>query len=86
MNAVIIGVILMLVLTLCRINVIVAMTLSAIVAGLTTGSIETLNAFNDGLSGGAEIALGYAMSGAFAVAISKSGLTNTCFNPVKTGE
>lgn len=68
---------LMLVLTLCRINVIVAMTVSAIVAGLTAGLglTETVNAFNDGLSGGAEIALSYAMLGAFAVAISKSGLT-----------
>ncbi len=68
---------LMLILTLCRINVIVAMTLSAIVAGLTAGLglSETVNAFNDGLSGGAEIALSYAMLGAFAVAISKSGLT-----------
>ncbi len=35
MNAVIVGVMLMLILTLCRINVIVAMTVSAIVAGLT---------------------------------------------------
>ncbi|MCF7519112.1 MULTISPECIES: Na+/H+ antiporter family protein [Pseudoalteromonas] len=77
MNAVIVGVMLMLVLTLCRINVIVAMTVSAIVAGLTAGLglTETVNAFNDGLSGGAEIALSYAMLGAFAVAISKSGLT-----------
>ncbi len=68
---------LMLVLTLCRINVIVAMTVSAIVAGLTAdlGLSQTVNAFNDGLSGGAEIALSYAMLGAFAVAISKSGLT-----------
>ena len=77
MNAVIVGVMLMLILTLCRINVIVAMTLSAIVAGLTAGLglSQTVNAFNDGLSGGAEIALSYAMLGAFAVAISKSGLT-----------
>ncbi|MEQ5875184.1 Na+/H+ antiporter family protein [Pseudoalteromonas sp. NFXS39] len=77
MNAVIVGVMLMLILTLCRINVIVAMTVSAIVAGLTAGLglSETVNAFNDGLSGGAEIALSYAMLGAFAVAISKSGLT-----------
>ena len=68
---------LMLILTLCRINVIVAMTVSAIVAGLTAGLglSQTVNAFNDGLSGGAEIALSYAMLGAFAVAISKSGLT-----------
>lgn len=68
---------LMLILTLCRINVIVAMTVSAIIAGLTAGLglSQTVNAFNDGLSGGAEIALSYAMLGAFAVAISKSGLT-----------
>lgn len=68
---------LMLILTLCRINVIVAMTVSAIVAGLTAGLglSQTVSAFNDGLSGGAEIALSYAMLGAFAVAISKSGLT-----------
>ena len=77
MNAVIVGVMLMLILTLCRINVIVAMTVSAIVAGLTAGLglSQTVNAFNDGLSGGAEIALSYAMLGTFAVAISKSGLT-----------
>jgi len=77
MNAVIVGVMLMLILTLCRINVIVAMTVSAIFAGLTAGLglSQTVNAFNDGLSGGAEIALSYAMLGAFAVAISKSGLT-----------
>ncbi|TMN32878.1 Na+/H+ antiporter family protein [Pseudoalteromonas sp. S2755] len=77
MNAVILGVLLMLGLTLCRINVIVAMTVSAIAAGLVAGLDlkTTLNAFNDGLSGGAEIALSYAMLGGFAVAISKSGLT-----------
>lgn len=77
MNAVVIGVILMLGLTLVRVNVIVAMTLSALVAGLTAGLglKESLDAFNSGLSAGAEIALSYAMLGAFAVAISKSGLT-----------
>ncbi|EAW27685.1 hypothetical protein ATW7_12778 [Alteromonadales bacterium TW-7] len=77
MNAVVVGVILMLALTLVRINVIVAMTLSALVAGLTAGLgiKESLDAFNSGLSAGAEIALSYAMLGAFAVAISKSGLT-----------
>ncbi|MBQ4863523.1 TRAP transporter large permease subunit [Pseudoalteromonas sp. MMG013] len=77
MNAVIIGVLLMLTLSLVRVNVIVAMTVSAMVAGLSAGLdlSTTLNAFNDGLSGGAEIALSYAMLGGFAVAISKSGLT-----------
>ena len=78
MNAVILGVLLMLVLTLVRINVIVAMTVSAIVSGLVAGLglTQTLDAFNQGLSGGAQIALSYAMLGAFAVAISKSGLTS----------
>lgn len=78
MNAVIIGVVLMLALSLARVNVIVAMTVSALVAGLSSGLslADTLNAFNGGLSGGAEIALSYAMLGGFAVAISKSGLTN----------
>ncbi|MBE0368248.1 hypothetical protein PAUR_a1809 [Pseudoalteromonas aurantia 208] len=67
----------MLTLSLVRVNVIVAMTVSAMVAGLSAGLdlSTTLNAFNDGLSGGAEIALSYAMLGGFAVAISKSGLT-----------
>ncbi len=78
MNAVILGVLLMLLLTLVRINVIVAMTVSAIVSGLVAGLglTQTLDAFNQGLSGGAQIALSYAMLGAFAVAISKSGLTS----------
>ena len=82
MNAVILVVllmlVLMLVLTLVRINVIIAMTVSAIVSGLVAGLglTQTLDAFNQGLSGGAQIALSYAMLGAFAVAISKSGLTS----------
>ncbi|TLX48572.1 sodium:proton antiporter [Pseudoalteromonas phenolica] len=77
MNSVLIGVLLMLGLSLARVNVIVAMTISALSAGLISGLGlgDTLQAFNSGLSGGAEIALSYAMLGAFAVAISKSGLT-----------
>ncbi|WP_024609799.1 Na+/H+ antiporter NhaC family protein, partial [Pseudoalteromonas sp. TB64] len=82
MNAVVIGVILMLGLSLARVNVIVAMTISALVAGLTAGLgiKESVDAFNSGLSAGAEIALSYAMLGAFAVAISKSGLTRILAN------
>ena len=74
MNSVLIGVLLMLGLSLARVNVIVAMTISALSAGLIAGLGlgDTLKAFNSGLSGGAEIALSYAMLGAFAVAISKS--------------
>jgi predicted histidine transporter YuiF (NhaC family) len=48
------------------------------VGGLTGGlGIEaTLKAFNGGLGGGATVALSYALLGAFAVAIAKSGLAH----------
>lgn len=78
MNPVLLAVCLMLILSLMRINVVVALTLSALTGGLSAGlSIsETVNAFEGGLGGGATIALSYAMLGAFAVAISKSGITD----------
>ncbi|QSX31424.1 Na+/H+ antiporter family protein [Shewanella cyperi] len=77
MNSVVIAVCLMLGLSLARVNVVVALTLSALVAGLMGGMTldATIGAFNDGLGGGAQIALSYALLGAFAVALSHSGLT-----------
>jgi len=78
MNPVVIAVCLMLLLSLLRINVVISLTLSALVGGLVGGlSItDTLKAFTEGLGGGATIALSYAMLGAFAVAISRSGITD----------
>lgn len=78
MNAVVIAVCLMLAMSIARINVVIALTVSAVVAGVVGGlSIDqTVAAFNDGLGGGAQIALAYALLGAFAVALSHSGLTN----------
>ncbi|WP_413701506.1 Na+/H+ antiporter family protein [Psychromonas sp. KJ10-10] len=78
MNPVLLAVCLMLILSLMRINVVIALTLSALVGGLSSGlSIaDTVSAFESGLGGGATIALSYAMLGAFAVAISKSGITD----------
>ncbi|MEG0009107.1 Na+/H+ antiporter family protein [Aeromonas lusitana] len=78
MNPVVIAVALMLVLSLLRINVVVSLAIGAIVGGLIGGlSLEhTLSTFSGGLGGGAEIALSYAMLGAFAVAISRSGITD----------
>ncbi|MGB6138545.1 MAG: Na+/H+ antiporter family protein [Shewanella sp.] len=77
MNAVVIAVCLMLFLSFIRINVVVALTISAVVAGLVGGLDihQTITAFNDGLGGGAQIALSYALLGAFAAALSHSGLT-----------
>lgn len=78
MNPVVIAVTLMLALSLARINVVIALTISALVGGLFGGLsiVDTIGAFNNGLGGGATIALSYAMLGAFAVAISKSGITD----------
>ncbi len=78
MNPVVIAVLLMLILSMLRINVVVSLAVSAIVGGLVGGLslMDTLKAFTDGLGGGATIALSYAMLGAFAVAISRSGITD----------
>ena len=78
LNPVLLSVCTMLALSLMRINVVVALTLSALIGGLSAGmSIgDTVSAFESGLGGGATIALSYAMLGAFAVALSKSGITD----------
>lgn len=78
MNAVVVAVLVMLILSLCRINVVFALIISSVVGGLIGGLelVETVKVFSDGLGGGAPIALNYAMLGAFAVAISRSGLTD----------
>lgn len=78
MNPVVIAVALMLVLSLLRINVVVSLAIGAIAGGLIGGLPleQTLSTFTGGLGGGAEIALSYAMLGAFAVAISRSGITD----------
>ncbi|AXX92478.1 sodium:proton antiporter [Malaciobacter molluscorum LMG 25693] len=77
-NPVVVAVLLMIILSLFRINVVIALVFSAIIGGLVSGMslIETINSFSNGLGGGATIALNYAMLGAFAVAISKSGITD----------
>ena len=78
MNAVLAAVGIMLVLSLCRIHVVVALIIGALAGGLIGGlGMEgTLEAFNKGLGAGATVALSYALLGAFAVAIAKSGLAH----------
>ncbi|OHY81400.1 Na+/H+ antiporter family protein [Marinobacter sp. AC-23] len=78
MNAVVAAVLIMLVLSLARIHVVVALIVGAVSGGLIAGlSLEaTIDAFNSGLGGGATVALSYATLGAFAVAIGKSGLAH----------
>lgn len=77
-NPVVISIIVLLALSLLRINVIIALVMSALTAGLVgnLGLTKTIEAFTGGLGGGAEVAMNYAMLGAFAIAISKSGITD----------
>ena len=102
MNAVVIAVIIMLVLSLSRVHVVLSLAVGAFVGGLvagmpfgdinqtrmvtvmrwenvtnTAGDVVQqgiIPVFNEGLKGGAQIALSYAMLGAFAMAITHSGL------------
>ncbi|AKK09513.1 TRAP transporter large permease subunit [Corynebacterium testudinoris] len=76
MNAVLIAVLVMLILAVSRVHVVLALFIGALVGGLLGGlGLEgTMVAFQDGLSGGAQIALSYALLGAFAMAVASSGL------------
>jgi predicted histidine transporter YuiF (NhaC family) len=78
MNAVVAAVAVMLALSLCRVHVVVALFIGAVLGGLLGGlGLEaTLEAFQGGLGKGANVALSYALLGAFAVAIAKSGLAH----------
>ncbi|WP_100402006.1 Na+/H+ antiporter family protein [Bacillus sp. FJAT-42315] len=78
MNAVVIAVIVMLLLSLLRVNVVFSLITGALVGGVVGGlGIEgTIGAFTEGVGGGANVALSYAMLGGFAVAISSTGLPN----------
>ena len=76
MNAVLVAVGVMLVLSLLRINVVLSLTIGAIIGGLAGGLpiMETIEAFVGGLGGGATIALSYGLLGGFALAISRTGV------------
>lgn len=88
MNAVMIGVLVMLCLSVARVHVVLSLVIGAFVGGLwaglpladiadATGKVTekgVMTYFQDGLAGGAKIALSYAMLGAFAMAITHSGL------------
>ncbi|WP_373746354.1 Na+/H+ antiporter family protein [Neisseria dentiae] len=84
MNAVVIAVFVMLALSLARVHVVLSLLLGALTGGLMAGLglAETMKVFQTGLANGAQIALSYAMLGAFAVAIAHSGLPQTLANAV----
>ncbi|MCM2129956.1 Na+/H+ antiporter family protein [Larsenimonas rhizosphaerae] len=77
MNAIVLSILVMVALSLARVSVVFALVVAALVGGLYSGMSlgDILDAFNSGLGGGAQVALSYATLGAFAVALSRSGLT-----------
>lgn len=84
MNSVVIAVCLMMMLSFFRVSVVISLTVSAVVAGVF-GNLDidtTIEAFNKGLGGGAKIALSYALLGAFAVALSHSGVADWLSNKI----
>lgn len=78
MSAVVLAILVMLILSLVRMNVVLAIVIGAFVGGLTGGLslTETIDIFSDGLGGSSKVALSYALLGAFAVTIAKTGLPN----------
>ncbi|OBX36534.1 Na+/H+ antiporter family protein [Halomonas elongata] len=82
MNAVVLAILVMVTLSLMRVSVVFALIAAALVGGLYAGMPlgEILSAFNDGLGNGAKVAISYAVLGAFAVALSRSGITQLLSN------
>lgn len=82
MNAIVLAILVMVILSLARVSVVFALIAASLIGGLVAGLplTEILDAFNEGLGGGATIALSYAVLGAFAVALSRSGITELLAN------
>ncbi len=79
MNAVVLSILIMVALSLFRIPVVFALIVSSIIGGLYAGlsAGEVVSAFNAGLGNGATVAIAYAVLGAFAVMLSRSGITQS---------
>lgn len=75
---VIVSVIVMTVLCLFKLNVIIALIISALVAGVMSGMdlTQSMSTLIAGMGGNAETALSYILLGALAVAINRSGIAN----------
>ena len=85
MNAVLLAVVVMVGLSLARVHVVLSLLIGALIGGLLAGlplldvkdgadvTLGVLSHFQTGVKNGAQIALSYAMLGAFAMAIAHSG-------------
>lgn len=76
LNPVVLSVIVMIVLCLLKLNVLLALFVSALVAGLSAHMPigDIMSKLIDGMGGNSETALSYILLGALAVAISSTGV------------
>ena len=84
MNSVLIAILVMVILSLCRLNVILALFIGALAGGLVSGMgvDEVISVFTGGIVNGAEIALSYALLGGFAALIAYSGITDVMVDKI----
>ena len=83
-NPVIISITCLFILCLCRVNVLLSIIISTIIAGLTSGMhiTDIMNTFISGMGGNSETALSYILLGAFAAAMNHTGLTDIISNKI----
>ncbi|MFC0179322.1 Na+/H+ antiporter family protein [Thorsellia kenyensis] len=76
LNAIIVSVCAMVILSLCRVSIVFSLILAALIGGVIAKIPikEVISIFTQGLGAGATIALSYAILGAFAVALARSGI------------
>ncbi len=76
LNPVVVSVLVLAILCLCRVHVIFALLISAIVAGVTAGIPinDTITTMIEGMGGQAETALSYVLLGIFAAMLALSGI------------
>lgn len=79
---VVVSVLVMTILSLLRVNVIIAIIAASLAAGVMAGlsTVESVEMLVAGMGGGADTALSYILLGAFAVAISYTGITTLLVN------
>ncbi len=76
LNPIVISVVMLCVLCLCKVNVLLALIISAVIGGLIghLNISEVMNIFVNGMGGNAETALSYILLGAFASSMTHTGL------------
>jgi len=84
MNSVLIAILVMVILSLCRLNVILALFIGSLAGGRVSGMgvDEVISVFTGGIVNGAEIALSYALLGGFAALIAYSGITDVMVDKI----